>query len=245
MPISLPSVNFVYLLVLAISTALFWGGTVWVLYLALEPYVRRYWPQAIISWTRALSGRWRDPLVGRDVLYGTILGVLFCDVYGIRYHWEALLGAPPAGPDTSYLGSVRMAISAWLEHIPISISSTLLLFLILFLCRVLLRKSWPAAIAFVLLFTALKSVSSDYPALEWPIQAILYTVLAIGAIRFGLVTLVVALFTADAALNVPATLNPSEWYFTAGTLAFASIAALAIWGFHTALAGKVPWRAES
>ena len=48
----------------------------WVLYLALEPYVRRYWPQAMISWTRALGGRWRDPLVGRDVLYGVVLGVL-------------------------------------------------------------------------------------------------------------------------------------------------------------------------
>ena len=71
----------------------------WVLYLALEPYVRRYWPQAIISWTRVLGGRWRDPLVGRDVLYGVILGVLFCDLYGLRYHLEARLGAPPASAD--------------------------------------------------------------------------------------------------------------------------------------------------
>ena len=80
--------NFVYLLFIAISTALLWGGTVWVLYLAIEPYVRRYWPQAIISWTRVLAGRWRDPLVGRDVLYGAVLGILFCDLYGLRYHLE-------------------------------------------------------------------------------------------------------------------------------------------------------------
>ena len=87
--------NFVYLLFMAISTALFWGGAVWVLYLAMEPYVRRYWPQAIISWTRVLSGRWRDPLVGRDVLYGAVLGILFCDLYGVRYHLEGRLRAPP------------------------------------------------------------------------------------------------------------------------------------------------------
>jgi serine/threonine-protein kinase len=241
-----PSIgNFVYLMVLAIGVALFWGAVVWVLYLALEPYVRRYWPQAIISWTRVLAGRWRDPLVGRDVLYGAVLGILFTDLFVFAYHLAARLGAPPASLDTNYLGSARIAISAWLEHIPNSISSTLLLFLILFLFRVLLRKSWLAAIGFILLFTALKSVSSDYPAVSWPIEAILYTLLAVGALRFGLVTLVVALYTADLALNIPVTLNPSAWYFTGATLALVTIAALALWGFYTALAGQVPWKTEA
>ena len=77
-----------------------------------------------------------------------------------------------------------------------------------------LRKSWLAAAGFVLLFTALKSVSSHYPAVEWPMQAVLYTALAAGALRFGLVTLTIALYTADMALNIPVTLNPSAWYFT-------------------------------
>jgi hypothetical protein len=73
----------------------------------------------------------------------------------------------------------------------------------------------------------------------------LYTALAIGALRFGLVTLAVALYTADLALNIPVTLNPSAWYFTNATLALATIAALAIWGFYTALAGQAPWKTES
>ena len=96
--------NFLYLFVLAVSTALFWGGAVWVLYLALEPYVRRYWPQAIISWTRVLAGRWRDPLVGRDVLYGVMLGLFICDIYGVRFHLEGHFGGPPADASTDYLG---------------------------------------------------------------------------------------------------------------------------------------------
>jgi predicted Ser/Thr protein kinase len=237
--------NFVYLLFIAIGTALLWGGTVWVLYLAIEPYVRRYWPQAIISWTRVLAGRWRDPLVGRDVLYGAVLGVLICDLYGLRYHLEGRLGAAPAFAGTEYLGSSRLAFGAGLMHVPGSISFTLLLFLILFLLRVLLRKSWLAAAGFVLLFTAIKSVSSNYPAVEWPLQAILYTALAVGALRFGLVTLAIILFTVDFALNIPVTLNPSAWYFTNATLALSVIAALAIWGFYTALAGQTPWKTES
>src|SRR5262249_47630 len=47
----------------------------WVIYLALEPFARGRWPQMLIAWTRALSGGWRDPLVGRDVLVGAALGV--------------------------------------------------------------------------------------------------------------------------------------------------------------------------
>jgi hypothetical protein len=237
--------NFVFLLFLAIGTGLLWGGGVWVLYLALEPYVRRYWPQAIISWTRALSGRWRDPLVGRDVLYGIILGILFCVLYGIRYHLESKFGAPPGLLNTDYLGSARLALGAWFSQLPGSVASTLVLFLFFFLCRVLLRKSWLAAAAFVLLWAALKSVSSDYPAVEWPMQIVLYSALAAGALRYGLVTLVVALFMADMALNIPVTLKPTAWYFTDSALALATIVALAIWAFHTALAGEAPWKADS
>jgi serine/threonine protein kinase len=237
--------NILYLLFIAISAALLWGGIVWVLYLAIEPYVRRYWPQAIISWTRVLNGRWRDPLVGRDVLYGVAFGMFFCDLFCVRYHLEGRLGAPPPILSTDYLSSFRFAFGAWLFHLPSSIAFTLLLFLILFLLRVVLRKSWLAAAGFVLLFAAIKAISSNYPAVEWPVEAILYTALALGALRFGLVALVVILFTVDLALNIPVTLNASSWYFTNSALALASIAAIAIWGFYIALAGQVPWKSES
>lgn len=40
------------------------------LYLALEPFARRIWPQVMIGWTRLLSGGWRDPMVGRSLLVG-------------------------------------------------------------------------------------------------------------------------------------------------------------------------------
>jgi predicted Ser/Thr protein kinase len=237
--------DFILLLFLAISAALLWGGAVWMLYLALEPYVRRYWPQAIISWTRALSGRWRDPLVGRDVLYGAILGILFCDLYAIRFHLVGRLGASPIVLCTSYLGNARLAMGTWFTQVPSDISSTLLLFLLLFLLRVVLRNSWLGAAAFVLLWAALKSISSDYPTVDWPMQIMLYSLLATGALRYGLVALLVALFTADMTLNVPVTLNTSAWYFTNATVALATVAALAIWGFYTALAGQTPWKTEA
>ena len=45
-----------------------------IFYLTIEPFLRRYWPERIIAWRRLLSGGFRDPLVGRDLLIGCLLG---------------------------------------------------------------------------------------------------------------------------------------------------------------------------
>ena len=44
----------------------------WLIYIALEPFLRRRWPHRIISWNRLLRGNLRDPLVGRDILIGAL-----------------------------------------------------------------------------------------------------------------------------------------------------------------------------
>ena len=56
-----------------LAWGLVWSCFLWVLYIALEPYVRRRWPATLVSWSRLLAGGFRDPLVGRDVLVGCFL----------------------------------------------------------------------------------------------------------------------------------------------------------------------------
>jgi serine/threonine-protein kinase len=80
------------LLAFALTGGLAMGMLAWVGYLALEPYARRAWPQLLIGWTRALSGRWRDPLVGADLLLGAVLGA----------YWAVLMRLE--GPLTVALG---------------------------------------------------------------------------------------------------------------------------------------------
>ena len=46
------------------------GAIAWLLYMALEPYARRVAPRWVVSWTRLLEGRFKDPMVGRDLLTG-------------------------------------------------------------------------------------------------------------------------------------------------------------------------------
>ncbi len=70
------------------------SGLAWILYLALEPWVRRRWPHTMIGWTRYVAKGFRDPLVGRDLLIGAAAGALFAVIP--MFNWPAM--APAALP---------------------------------------------------------------------------------------------------------------------------------------------------
>ena len=73
--------------IIGLGWALSFSALLWLLYLAIEPYVRRRWPNALISWNRALAGNLRDPLVGRDLLVGALAGVLIVLAYVAGPQW--------------------------------------------------------------------------------------------------------------------------------------------------------------
>jgi protein kinase-like protein len=75
--------------------ALFVGFAMYLLYLALEPAVRRLWPSMLVAWTRVLSGRLRDPLVGRDALIGIAAGAALTLVTLVPYFTVGLTGRHP------------------------------------------------------------------------------------------------------------------------------------------------------
>src|SRR4030095_9962986 len=51
------------------------GVIFWTLYIAVEPYVRKLWPDALLGWSRLLTRHIRDPRVGRDLLIGMVFRV--------------------------------------------------------------------------------------------------------------------------------------------------------------------------
>jgi serine/threonine-protein kinase len=59
---------------ISMGLALFVAGALYLLYLGLEPFVRRSWPSMLVGWSRLLGGRVRDPIVGRDILIGAACG---------------------------------------------------------------------------------------------------------------------------------------------------------------------------
>jgi serine/threonine-protein kinase len=231
-------------LVIAVSTALFVSATTWMLYLALEPWVRRRWPQTIISWSRLLSGQFRDPLVGRDILFGVMLGAVWVLIFQLRQIPLSHLGAAPVIPQTEYLVGGREALGAWLMQMPASILGTLQFFFLLLGLKYLLRKDWLAATAFVTVFTLLQALPSSYVSVDLPMWALIYAIAVLIVYRFGLIPLACAIFTVNMLSNVPFTVDFSAWYMSTFALTLLSVFALAGWGFYQSLGGEPLWRPD-
>ena len=70
----------------------------WLMYTALEPYVRRFWPDGILGWTRLMSGHIRDPRVGRDVLIGCAIAVGLALAEALYHLLPPLFGRPSQLP---------------------------------------------------------------------------------------------------------------------------------------------------
>jgi len=101
-----------------------------------------------------------------------------------------------------------------------------------------LRTHWLAAAGFVLIYSLLQTLGSDFPAVQAPFVIVIYTIAAVVVVRFGLIALAAGIFVADLLGNMPATGNFSAWYASGPLFALVLVAALAIWGFHTSLAGR-------
>jgi serine/threonine protein kinase len=230
------------ILIFAVSTGLFVSGFIWVLYLALEPYVRRNWPQMIISWTRFISGRLRDPLVGRDLLFGILLGIIWVFVFAVGSFFLIRAGDRPLLANTDILEGFRESVAVGLFNIVASIQSTLIFFFLLVLLRVLVKNRWVAAAVFTLIFTVPRVLGSDHPYIETPIWLAIYGIAAFTVVRFGLIVLAMGVLTVDVLLNIPMTLDFSNWYAGRSLSVLLGFVVVAAWGFYTSLAGQRLWK---
>jgi len=154
------------------------------------------------------------------------------------------MGAAPGMGSTEALMGGREALGAWLRQWPQSIQTTLVFFLALFGLRVMLRKEWIAAIAFVAIFAVPRSLSSTYMAVEMPAQILVYAIAVLIVLRFGLVPLACAIFTINLMANIPFSADFSTWYMTTSIFALVSVVALAGWGFYHSLGGEPVWKVE-
>jgi serine/threonine-protein kinase len=232
------------LLVMAVSWGLFIGAMVWVLYVAVEPYVRRRWPQMLISWTRLLAGRPGDPLVGRDVLLGLLAGGAVSVLGRLRPLAEALAGAPPPEPDLSpllALAGARYALVTLLAQAMGAVFSGLAVLFALLLLRALLRREWLANAALVATFSVGSFLAA--PSLVPGLLSVgIWVVLLLALRRAGLTAACCAFFSANALLNGPASGALSAWHTWPLLLNLLALAALAAFAFSRATAGRPLFR---
>jgi hypothetical protein len=158
------------------------------------------------------------------------------------------LGLPPRAPHFGALDILqgpRFALGMLLNQQAQSVLFGMYLFLALFLLRVVVRKVWLAGALLVIVDMGLTlAVSTTSPALDGAEILIVSASMLFLLVRFGLLSAIGAIFYSEALDLFPLTADFSAWY--AGTSAFALlvVGALAVYAFHTALAGKPAFRLE-
>ena len=219
------------------------AGRAWIFYVALEPYVRRRWPQIMIAWSRLLGGGVRDPLVGGHLLIGVAFGVGFAALGLIVFRLvRQQSGRLSAGwrPNLATLLDARHMTFVLVGAALGAVFGSLLLLLFLFVFRAMFRRLWLAAAALVLLVIA---VFSPTNLLDFFAGTVFAGVITFVLIRFGVLALMSAIFVWQVLLFFPLTTDFSTWYAGSSLFAIASILALTAYAVYTALAGRPLFKA--
>ncbi len=212
------------------------AAIVWVQYLALEPWVRRTWPHTLISWSRYTVKGWRDPLVGRDLLYSAGIGALLALLDLLRFASRDP-ASPPDFPDLSALVGVGSIIGTVLFDFSDSLFGMVGTFFVLFLMRVVLRKEWLAALATLGILGVFLVAPQGLGPVSTAVSLAAYAILILAMLRYGLIAAIFA-FAIERILALPHTLDFSKWYAPTTFVPLILIGLLSMYGFRTSLGGR-------
>jgi hypothetical protein len=221
------------------------AGAVWIFYIALEPYIRRHWPHAMVSWTRILTGRAKDPVVSTHLLIGLLFGV----VWSVISAGGALIlnkqpGAFSNEISTDALLGFTHVASAFLSVLPSGTISVMVFFFLLFVIRVRVRRERLAAILFVVVFTLFVTLFVSPSWASLPFNLIQFSILGFILTQYGIVPTYVGVCVSHMLITFPLTTDMSAWYAGPAIFAVALVAVAAILAFRGAVAGRPLFREE-
>jgi serine/threonine-protein kinase len=201
----------------------------------------------MITWSRLLAGRWRDPQVGRDILFGAAFGIVYCLLI-LTFEWIAARfgGAVFATYSPGNLLGARASAATIARLLNSALTGGLALFLMLFLLRLLLRKQWLAALVFVAVFTFNQYAQSQNTRpsqgivliAAFVLYAMIYGILVLIMLRFGFFALMTTLFVVNSTSALFLTTDFGAWYGVSSLIIVVFVSALALWGFRLSLAGR-------
>jgi len=234
------------LFVAAVADWLFGAAIVWFVYLALEPAVRARYPHSIVTWNRLLAGRWLDAQVGSHVLIGAAVGA------GLWVFFKAAIVVifktnEPSNWDVSlhHLIDARHWLGAGAGDACDALTVGLVVFLMVFGMRRLVRNEWLAALAAAAVFTL---TQTDAAGPDWWLVALLYlvvtTALVVVLLRVGLVATIAAVFYVDALNGMALGKDWSGWYMPASLASAALLLGIALFAFWRSLGGRELFDAE-
>lgn len=215
--------------------ALFVGA----LYLALEPTVRREWPQRLITWQRFLGGHFQDSGVARDVLVGLVGGLAIHGLMWVNWLTIAARGDRSAAPvlsSSASFGASREQLGEIVEGLLGGVQMALFApFLYALALKATRRHGFASLVlAFVALVRMPYAVMSESPWIDFVFRGAQAVVLLTLLHRAGLLALLAAFFVLHALPNVTATTSFDAWYSGAWQLLLTALVAVTAWSAWSA-----------
>ncbi|MBS1876056.1 MAG: serine/threonine protein kinase [Acidobacteria bacterium] len=230
-----PSLGLLFNFVNALGDAAVPSAGLWLVYLALEPELRRRWPHTLVAWTRVLSGRWLDPTVGGHVLVGAATGsALLWLAEGIGLFQSGILGT--VGGIYGLQGT-RPWVGVAIGRVGEGLQVGLLVFFMLSGLRYLLRRDWIATIvgALAMTFTQSDIAYSSNQALAFGLYVVLYGGLIFALLRLGLVVAVAEVFFINTINAITVGADWTAWYAPPGLALMALVLGVALFSFRLSL----------
>jgi len=226
------------------SDAIALGVALWIIYVGLEPYARRFWPQMLLGWSRLLSGRIRDPRVGGDILLGVAFGVGWFGLDVARRLLPQALGfaatIPRLGMETTTLFGAAETVSTWaaviLRELQVAFTAALLFVIVRLLVR---RPAIALAVGMTIVFYRWSTfLMTPVLPIEVAYEVVVVCAFTFVLIRFGLLVAAIARIVLGVCEAIPFTLHVGHWSATPSNWTIAAILALAVFGFYAARAGQ-------
>ncbi len=213
---------------------LFLAGMIWIFYVGLEPFVRRHWPEALISWTRLLNGRWNDPLVGRHVLIGVFGGSFVCLLARLSEQIPTWLGQAPGRPRGSYMAEDLWDGIAWVLDKPVhSLLSMMQALLLIVVLGLVLRRRVVAASLAGAVFVGLSTGGMTHLASGIPLIALAVGVVLWILLRHGLLAGTLAQSIVSMQSMIPLSRQLDAWHQATTWSALIGLLLLTFWAFRT------------
>ena len=225
-----------------LGTVLINCGIIWLLYVALEPYVRRFTPHLLVSWSRVMGGQLRDPQVGRDLLIGVAVGVGLALLSAAFFFIPMVTGGPPNTPRATnlpYLLDARIALGTLLRSIPNPMTNALFMAITYVVGRAVSGRGWVGGICAGGLFAIfLIGESTDNIWFLIVFAACFVTIIVLTMVYAGVLTLAIA-FLVQQMLNVsPITIDWSQPHASGGLWTILLLLGLTMFGFYASRAGQ-------
>lgn len=219
------------------GVALFLSAVAMTAYLAAEPFARRHWPHLLISWSRIVSGNYRNPIVGRDLLLGVIAGCLAAFIVHAAHTFPPLT-APMINVYPWFSSAkISVAIGQFLSHLRFAVDEAMAgIFLLVLLRKWLRHEALAIVLTALILAMALPASGIGVWWLVYAADLIAALLCVLVAARLGLFSAMVAMFTESVLVLSFTAIRWSDWNVARPLLLLGFFAALAIYGFRIAVA---------